>query len=189
MNVPSHSFAQTFKLTVADLEVLHDAGAFDGTNHIELIDGVLLRMNPQRRPHGYAGTELGVRLSICVRGLDTELGVLIDCTIAMPPHNAPEPDIFIASDVRGQGYASLETVRLAVEVGDSSLSYDVREKAALYARHGVPEYWVVAIPEKQIHQFWSPASGEYRERRAIRIGERIASVTVPGLEVETEGLV
>ena len=52
-------------------------------------------------------------------------------------------------------------VRLAIEVADSSLKFDLTEKAALYAEAGIGEYWVVDASAKQIHVFREPVDGEY----------------------------
>jgi len=34
---------------------------------------------------------------------------------------------------------------LVVEVAETSLAYDLKTKATLYAAHGVPEYWVINV--------------------------------------------
>ena len=56
----------------------------------------------------------------------------------------------------------------------------------LYARHGVPEYWVCDVERKVILQHWSPGAEGYAERREVALGERIVAETVQGLAVETE---
>jgi len=58
----------------------------------------------------------------------------------------------------------------------------------LYARHNIPEYWVVGLPVERIEQFWAPANEAYTQSRKVTLGERVESVTVAGLEVEAEGL-
>ena len=65
---------------------------------------------------------------------------------------------------------------------------DMRRKAPLYARSGVPEYWVVDVEAGVIHQMWAPEGGAYAERQVVAFGGTVASATVEGLMLETAGL-
>jgi Uma2 family endonuclease len=38
-----------------------------------------------------------------------------------------------------------DEVLLIIEVADSSLAYDRNVKRSLYARHGIPEFWIVNL--------------------------------------------
>lgn len=75
-------------------------------------------------------------------------------------------------------------VRLAVEISDSTLDMDLGRKARLYASHGVPEYWVVDVEARLIHQLWAPEGDAYARRREVAFGERVEAVTVAGLVVK-----
>jgi Uma2 family endonuclease len=50
---------------------------------------------------------------------------------------------------------------LLIEVAESSLRKDRRIEAALYARAGVAEYWIVALPEKIVEVYGAPRDGAY----------------------------
>lgn len=51
----------------------------------------------------------------------------------------------------------------------------------MYARFGVPEYWIVDPEAESIEQFWE-AAGERYVRRATYAGpERLAAATLDGL--------
>jgi Uma2 family endonuclease len=71
----------------------------------------------------------------------------------------PEPD---AAVVRGTWRDYLtkhpDTALLAVEVSDTTLTYDLTTKAELYATAGIPEYWVLDLDGKQLHVFRDPAA-------------------------------
>lgn len=69
------------KLTLADFELLAEAGAFEGMGKVELIEGVILRMSPQVRAHTFAVNELGHRLRVALGKLDTALHSLINSTV------------------------------------------------------------------------------------------------------------
>lgn len=177
------------KLTIEQFELLDRSGAFDRYAKTELIEGAIYGMQGQFRPHSFAKSELAFRLRLALQTMGSSLIPIIEGSVAMPPLSAPEPDISVTAAPRGEGYIPLDSVALAVEISDSTAAFDLRDKAALYASKGVPEYWVLEIPAATLHQFWSPAGGGYCESRSIPIGDRVESVTIPGLEVESDGLI
>jgi Uma2 family endonuclease len=82
----------------------------------------------------------------------------------------------------------LISVVLVVEVSATTLDYDMKRKLALYARAGVPEYWVADVNGRVIHQLWAPTGDDYAQRREVAFGEVVAAVTVEGLRVETTAI-
>lgn len=76
----------------------------------------------------------------------------------------PEPDIALLSPRRyAHERPTQADVLLIIEVSDSSLSFDLNEKAQLYAEHNILEYWGVDIASSLLHQHRSPTRGKYRE--------------------------
>ena len=71
-----------------------------------------------------------------------------------------------------------DDVLLVVEVADSSAAFDRSVKAELYARHAIPEYWIVDIPGRCIRFHHAPADGRYTE---ITATETPGPTAVPGL--------
>ena len=106
----------------------------------------------------------------------------------MPPHNVPEPDIAVTGEPEGDGLIPLSSLALIVEVADTTLRNDLGRKAKIYAREGVPEYWVVDIRNALIHQMWAPTSGRYTETREVVFGERIDSMTIDAVSIPTDML-
>jgi len=181
---------QRVKLTVAQFRTLHDAGALDAHGKTELIEGTIYAMNAQQAAHAVAKSRLARRLGNALEALGSRLDAVVEATVAIPPTSAPEPDIVIAEVTAGErAYIPFDKVALAVEVSDTSRGFDLNEKAELYARHGLPEYWVLEIPTATLHQMWSPSPQGYAERRTFPLGARVESVTIAGLAVETSGLI
>jgi Uma2 family endonuclease len=79
-----------FRLTLDDYRVLHRAGAFDRGPKVELIDGVILEMNPQRNSHSFAKSELARRLGNKLEQLNSPLRAITEPTIALSEDSAPE---------------------------------------------------------------------------------------------------
>ena len=53
-------------------------------------------------------------------------------------------------------------ILLVVEVAESSIHYDSTVKAALYARLGVVEFWLVDLNTDVITRYLDPLDGTYR---------------------------
>lgn len=176
------------RLRVEDYLLLDRAGAFDGYHKTELLAGEIFYMNAQHRPHAYAKSELAYRLRRALEALDAGLAVLMEASVAMPPVSAPEPDIIVTDEPRGPGLVPLASVKLLVEVADTTLHGDLTRKAGLYAEAGVPEYWVVDIGEGVIHRLWMPGGRGYADQDEVRFGSPVAAATLPGLSVETNDL-
>jgi hypothetical protein len=51
---------------------------------------------------------------------------------------------------------------LVAEVAESSLAYDRGDKAALYARAGFADYWIVNLVDRRIEVHRDPTRGGYR---------------------------
>ena len=72
----------------------------------------------------------------------------------------PEPDFTI---VRGSPRTYLSRhpgaadVGLLIEVADSSLLRDQRDKTRIYARGGIPCYWIINLVDKRIEIYTQPS--------------------------------
>lgn len=177
------------KLRVCDYELLADAGAFDAYSKTELIDGEIVAMNAQFLPHAYAKTTLGVEMTLLLRSLDPTLKVVIEGAVKLDDYSQPEPDItVIRADIAGRRAMVGATVVLAVEVTDTTQSYDLGRKRVLYAKAGIPEYWVVDLDGERVHRFWDPRDGDFRQTDLTPLGDPIVAVTITGFEVAADNL-
>ena len=176
-----------YRLRVADYLTLAEAGAFRGLQ-TELVEGDVIVMSPEFRPHWYIKSELSHRLWLALKEIDSDLFVGDEGSVALSDHDMPRPDIIVTSAPKGEGAIPVASIALLVEVSDSTLKTDLSVKAAAYAREGVPEYWVVDVNGRAIHQMWSPGPKGYAERREVAFGERIEAAMIEGLVAVTAGL-
>jgi Uma2 family endonuclease len=174
------------KLTVDEFLTLDETGVFDRYSKTELIDGVIYVVNAQHSPHMMLKTKLLLRLAAACERVGLEAWA--EGAVDMSPDSLPEPDLIVTKTRPDEGAVKLETVALLCEVADSTLSSDLQQKAALYARKGVPEYWVADVRGRTLYQLWLPGPNGYGERRAIPFGQGVESATVPGLAIETDAL-
>ena len=176
------------KLRVEDYLLLDESGAFERYAKTELIDGSIVGMNAQHRPHGILKMELYDRVRGALKELGSPLRPVIEFGLQLSGTDLAEPDLMLTTEPSGEGFVPLTSVALVIEVADTSLVFDLGAKAALYARHGIPEYWVADVNARVITQMWGPQSDEYTERREAAFGERVTVTTIEGLIVETAGI-
>lgn len=165
-----------------------ETGILGEDEHVQLVDGLLVAMSPQGRPHAFVIQELN---RLLVRALPDEYKVLTQLPLTLGDDNEPEPDLAVVHARDAASRTEHPTAALlVVEVSGESLRFDRRSKAALYARAGVPEYWIVNLAESTIEVRRRPEapSAEYRETLVFRRGEILTAIGVPGIRVDVAGL-
>jgi len=173
---------QLAKLTVKDFLLLSESGAFDDYARSELIEGEIWVVNAIHRRHARIHAEITVELGIALKALDSPLELFANPSTELSNISLPEPDIVVAEPADTKMVAGAE-VRLAVEISDSTLDMDLGRKAQLYARHGVPEYWVVDVEAELVHQMCAPQGEAYANRRELPFGGGITAATLAGLAI------
>ncbi len=176
------------RITAAQFSVMVEAGAFTGDLGVELRGGLLYEMNPQHVPHLRAKSGLHEALLDALRALGSPLRVASEGSVLLGEEDVPQPDLIVWEPRRTRGPVPGESARLAVEVSDTTLADDLGRKRALYAAASVPEYWVVDLPARAIHQYWAPAEGAYARSAVVPFGEPVRSATLAGLAVPTAAL-
>lgn len=189
MNAPRTDWNEfeLFKLRLSDVELLQRAGVLDG-QRVELIEGVLIAVSPQLRPHSYVRNELARRFWRALDLLGSNLSAETEITMQITPETAPEPDLSLTSEPKGGGYVPIASVALAIEVSDTTLRYDLGKKRDIYARAGVPEYWVIDVNRAEVHRFANPDNGVYRAEPPIPLAGMLQSLTVPDLAIDGAGI-
>jgi Uma2 family endonuclease len=81
-------------------------------------------------------------------------------------------------------------VLLVIEVAGESLRLDRKSKAALYARAGIPEYWIVNLAEStvEVHREPDPTTDSYRARTAVPSGGTLTGTSVPAVPIDVADL-
>jgi Uma2 family endonuclease len=176
------------RLTVDSFLLLDEHGAFADYHKTELIDGDVYGMNAQHSRHARVKSRLLVELALALRALGGDLEAVSEVTVRVADDGAPEPDI-VLTRWRGEGVMPVATVALMVEVSDTTLATDLGRKAELYGAAGVPEYWVVDLNGVRVVVHDGPSAAGYERRVDVALGDRLASATLPGIEVETATLV
>jgi Uma2 family endonuclease len=136
-----------------EYERLVDLGVFVG-ERLELLDGWLVVREPQGSRHAAIATKVGQVLATAFgAGWHTRL----HSPLALGEHSEPEPDVaVVVGEPEDYIVAHPSTAALVVEVADSSLVLDRRFKAAVYARAGLREYWIVNLLDRVLEVLREP---------------------------------
>lgn len=123
---------------------------------VELLDGEIITMSPHNPPHAGVTSRLA---SMLIRLLGSKFSVRIQAPIVLNDWSEPEPDIAVCqydSDDYEREHPRADQVFLAIEVADSSLSYDRNKKVAAYAGSGIGEYWIINLVDRRIEVLNDP---------------------------------
>jgi Uma2 family endonuclease len=168
--------------TREEYERMVSAGVFEGM-HIELVDGVIWQMTPQESLH--ASTVWWIH-RLLTRLFPESSIIRCQLPLSLGLESVPEPDVAVASpDPEDPLYASghPESALLVVEIADSSLRHDRKRKAALYARAGIPECWIVNLVSWQLEVYREPGPAGYQSRQVLRLDETISPLSLPEVEI------
>ena len=178
---------QPFRLMIEDYELLERAGAFYGRK-VELIEGMIVEVNLEMLPHTRLKNLLARRFNTVLESSKSQFEALVEPTIAFPPYSMPNPDLVVADTTTDARYLGLKHLAIVVEVGASRLRGDLDTKRVLYAERHVPEYWVVDVAGRQVHQFWTPTDGAFVDSRIVPLDGELRSATVPDLAIDGSGI-
>ena len=167
--------------TRAECGQLQCAGVLD-YERLELIDGDLINRMGKNRPH--TNTLVAV-LGWLIR-IFGEKFVNPETSIDVAPKenstNEPEPDLIVLTrpsrtfDVNPKP----EEIRLAIEVANTTISFDLTKKADLYARAGISDYWVFDTVARRLIVHRDPREGKYRLVEVYNEHESVAPLAAPG---------
>lgn len=167
-----------YRWSVAEYHNLAEKGIFAEDDRVELIDGEIIEMAPIGSDHAGNVKQLNHKLTVL---LDQKALVSVQDPIIFGDHSEPEPDIALLhwrEDFYKGSNPVPEDVFLIIEVADSSARYDREVKVPLYARHGIPEVWLLDLQQRRLEVYRSPVEGEYSEIKHLRAG-KIAPLALP----------
>ena len=166
--------------TTAEIERLVALRVLDEHERIELIGGEIVPMSPVGQRHVRVAERMQRRF---LRSCGSDVWVVEKPQFNLDANTYTEPDLLAfpaamdSYDVRGP------QALLVVEVADSSLDYDLGEKASLYARYGVREYWVVEAWELVTTVHRSPGPGGYGDIARHLRDQPITPLLMPHMSV------
>lgn len=136
-------------------------GLFGAEERLELIEGeILVKELPLNAPHATAQRRTEKTLSrVFAEGYDVR-GQL---PLALGDRNKPLPDVAVVEGTADDYETEHPTTAvLIVEIADTSLRLDRTQKASLYARSGIQDYWILNLQERCLEVYREPVAARGR---------------------------
>jgi Uma2 family endonuclease len=154
-----------------------DAGIFGEDEHVELVGGTVVEMSPEGPPHS---ATIDLCADVLRRAFGAAFTVRVQHPLVIDPDGEPEPDlVVVAGSPLDYFDEHPRTATLVVEVAESSLAYDRRDKSLLYSRAGLPEYWIVNLVDRVLEVHREPGPDGYRKIAVARIGDEVIPIALP----------
>ncbi len=174
--------------SVAEYNLMIEAGVFDEDEPIELLDGEIVMMSP-----------IGPRHVSNVNRISKVFFHLIGDDAIVSPQNPfkagsmsePQPDLTVLKMREDEYAGSLPTARdvlLIIEVSESSIVRDRAKKLLIYGRNRIPEYWIVNILDGVLEVYRAPGKNGYGEKKIFTRDETISPLAFPKMKIPVKDL-
>ncbi|MFL5245101.1 MAG: Uma2 family endonuclease [Gemmataceae bacterium] len=147
-------------------------------DRVELLEGSVVPKTTHIPPHDCA---VSLAHASLLAALSKRWVVRVQSAITTED-SEPEPDLVVARGPARRYLAAHphpEDIALTVEVADSTLDLDRIDKARIYARGGIPVYWIINLIDSAVEVYSRPsgrASFTYQQRDDYFAGNRVPLV-------------
>lgn len=173
----------TRRFTVDEYHRMVAAGILGEDDRVELLDGRILEMTPIGPAHAGCVKRLNRALA---RALGDAVTISVQDPVVLGEYAEPQADIAVLrprTDGYGHRHPQPADVLLLVEVADTSLDRDRREKIPAYARAGIAETWLVDLAGQQVEVYRDPSPDGYRDVRRVTRDGTLTAAQVPGVRI------
>lgn len=186
--VMQEDFVRRHRLTVDEYYRMAEVGLLAPDARVELIEGEIIDMAPSGVPH--AGI-LGRLNRLLMAAVGARVAVRMQLPLRLDQFSEPEPDFALLKwreDEYTAAHPTPADALLVIEVSHSPLRYDRNKKLPLYARHGIPEVWIVDVGNLRLHTFGCPRDGQYANNATTPQPGVLGLEALPDLQVNLAGL-
>ncbi|MEO7318749.1 MAG: Uma2 family endonuclease [Chthoniobacteraceae bacterium] len=177
-----------YRFTVKEWHRLGEAGLFEESDRVELLDGEIIIMSPMGNRHAFAVVNL-----IDLFGENNRRRFLVAAgnPVEADNHSEPLPDLMLLprSHKNAKRHPISREVNLIVEVAESSLTHDRGRKLRKYAKTGVPEYWIVNLKQDVLEVYRAAKGEEYLDQTVAKIGDTISPQGFPDIAVAVSEII
>ncbi len=151
-----------------------------GDRRFELVEGDIVEKMSQKEPH----LALIMRWIFALARVFGEAYVRNQGSVVLSKYSELEPDVFVTSQesnhyVREAMTPPAADIRLLIEVSATTLHYDTRAKARLYARSGIPDYWVLDVAGRRLLVHRDPTADGYASVMVFAEDESVSPLAAP----------
>ncbi|MDX1934173.1 MAG: Uma2 family endonuclease [Capsulimonadales bacterium] len=154
----------------------------------ELVEGEIVLKVGQNEPHVVANMKALFALSL----IFGQEHVRHSSPLSFGPNDNPEPDVAVTVLPRPEyllrGTPTDADVLLIVEISDATLRYDRHTKAALYARAGIAEYWIVDLNGRRLIVHRNPTALGYANVQELTEQDAVSPLSRSGASTSVADL-
>ncbi len=150
------------RYTIESYHALGESGVLGADDRTELLRGLIVAMAPPAPSHDNTVHRV---LRVLQRKLGLDVMIRVQSTFLVGDDCSLLPDLAVCpGDVETYEHRHPTRAHLLVEVAFSSLPQDRLTKSAIYARAGVPCYWIVNLRDLCVEVYRKPDrwKSEYR---------------------------
>ena len=184
MGMHMESWPQRHRISVHDYHRMGEIGVFPPDARVELIEGEIIDMAPIGRDHQSIVDQLNRSL---VRAVGDNAIVRVQGSVRLSEWSEPQPDVVLLEprlDFYRNAFALGTDTLLVIEVSDSTLRYDRDRKVPLYARHGVPEVWIVDVTGDSLLVYGELRDGKYQREVSLERPAVVPITRLPGVTLD-----
>jgi Uma2 family endonuclease len=188
MGMQMESWPRRHRITVHEYHRMAEVGLLAPDARVELIEGEIIDMAPIGKDHQSIVDQL-TRLLVIALGDDAI--VRVQGSIRLSDWSEPEPDVALLApraDFYRKEFALGTDTLLVIEVSDTTLRYDRDKKVPLYARHGVPEVWIVDVQNDALLVYGDLRDGSYERHVALERPTSVPITHLPGVTLDVAAL-
>lgn len=177
------------RFSVEDYYRMAEVGILKEGDHVELIDGIIFVQEPSGLEHAsrvdrmaYAFLEIAQARHAILR---------VQKVTVLDDYSSPEPDISLLEwrdDFYLERHPGPDDILLAVEVAWTSGRFDRKVKMPLYARTGVPEYWIVDLQKGFVEVWREPDDAGYESIMRYGPGASISPLAFSDVSIRVDDL-
>lgn len=174
MSALMNDWIHRHRINVDEYYRMAETGIIPPDARVELIEGEIIDMDDFGPNHARSTDQL---IEILIRAVAGRAHVRCRAPLRLSDLSEPQPDFVLArrrDDFYKWGSIGPADTLLVVEVSNTRLRFDTQVKAPLYARHAIPELWIVDLPNRELRFYRSPQDGQYSD---------VTSTSTPGIVV------
>lgn len=182
------SWPRKHLITVDEYRKMAEVGLLAPDARVELIEGEIIDMAPISNLHASVLNQLNRLLVIAI---GNKAIVQPQGPILFNNHSMVHPDLALLEWNRtfySAGPPMPMDTLLVVEVSDGTVAHDRQTKIPLYARHGIPEAWIVDLQELALRVYRSPLRSGYQDEQVTKKLGIIHPVKLPDVGIDLSDL-
>ncbi|MGA9381586.1 MAG: Uma2 family endonuclease [Phormidium sp.] len=168
--------------TVEEYHRMIEAGILTTDDQVELLEGRIIQMSPQLPLHAGTTQRSDRFLQNLFRDL-AEIRVQLPITLST---SEPEPDIAVVRidpNAYGDRHPNANDIFLLIEIAYSTLNIDRQEKAPIYAKANIGDYWILDINERRVYIFRNPTPSGCQQEIVLTVNDGISPLAFPTIEI------